>query len=169
MQGPLHYIALFSQFGSQKLAEKGPSLPTGRLSYCLWRLQTSVFQWSVKGMGGKARVGPKGRKPEIQKSLLVPCSCPALTQWPILQQRTDAHPTAKNRCSSQWEGLDKASPPQKHLLEDRIQLRRGLAYGSPLWSWLWEISSPGGFVTARVKGASSYCSSDCAASFFKGP
>lgn len=85
VQGPLRYIALFFQFGSQKHAEKGPSLPTGRLSCCLWRLQTSVSQWSVIGMAGKAQVGPRGRKPEIQSRALVPRSRHALTCWAILQ------------------------------------------------------------------------------------
>lgn len=95
VQGPLRYTALFSQFGSQKLAGKGPSLPTGRLSCCLWRLQTSVFRWSATGMGGKAQVGPRGRKPEIQSRALVPRSCCAPTWWAVLQQRTDAAATRK--------------------------------------------------------------------------
>lgn len=85
VQEPLHYIALFSQFESQKLAEKGPFLPTGRLSCCLWRLQTSASQWSAIGMGGKAQVGPRGRKPEIQSRASVPRLCHALTWWAILQ------------------------------------------------------------------------------------
>lgn len=108
VQGPWHYIALFSQFGSQKLVEKGPSLPTGTLSYCLWRLQTSVFRWSVKGMEGKAQAGPKGRKPEIQNSLLVPCSYPA-----ILWQRTDPEPAGR---------LGQGFPHQKNTSQRAVNL-----------------------------------------------
>lgn len=129
VQGPSHYIALFSQCGSQILAEKGPSPPTGRLSYCLWRLQTSVFQWSVKGTGGKARVGPKGRKPEIQNSSLVPCSFPALTRRAILEQRTN--PAANQKA---WTRL-----PHYENTSERGANQSMKGFGSWVTSWVMTV------------------------------
>lgn len=140
MQEPVHYIALFSQFESQKLAEKGPFLPTGRLSCCLWRLQTSASQWSAIGMGGKAQVGPRGRKPEIQSRASVPRLCHALTWWAILQW------TGAAAIREAWARLPNTETP---LIEDGIQLQRCLSHASPLWSLLWGRRS---FGTAQVIG-----------------